>query len=73
METQQTCRIRRLKLAGVLAERAKPFYMLAAEVGISPATLSQMLHGHRPTPSSLAQRIEKELGLEPGALVEPTT
>lgn len=70
METQPACRIRRLKLAAVLAERAKPHYALAAEVGISPATLSQMLHGHRATPAPLVERIERHLGLEVGSLVE---
>lgn len=69
MKLQATCRIDRLKLAGVLAARGLPHYQLAVRLGLAPCTLSQMLRGHRATPAPLVERIERDLGLEAGSLV----
>jgi hypothetical protein len=57
-----------LELKGQLARQGTPMWKAASSIGVSPPALSHYLCGRIKAPPSLRSKLEKFLGLEPGAL-----
>jgi DNA-binding transcriptional regulator YdaS (Cro superfamily) len=49
------------------ARTGVPKYLIAARVGVHPVRLSQFLHGHRPMPAALYERIMRAIADEAAA------
>ncbi len=60
--------INQLRLRTALAERALPQWRLARRLKLPSSTFSDYVRGVAPMPARLINRIEKKLGIPPGAL-----
>lgn len=72
MRIQDIKSIRLANLKQLLATRPMSDRLWAAEFGISPGYLSQILSGHRQMGDQTADKIEKAVGLAAGQLSSPT-